>query len=66
MVLEESARVGQIYDGFGKPGQGPEWVANKLAGIWDPIWNHDLKQEVDTALKKLENNPEFKCIKPSL
>jgi len=66
MVLEESARAGRIYDGFGKPGQGPEWVASKLVGIWDAIWDHDLKQEVDVALKKLENNPEFKCIKPCL
>lgn len=66
MVLEESARVGRIYDGFGKPGQGPEWAANNLAGVWDSIWDHDLKQEVDTALKKLENDPEFKYIKPSL
>lgn len=66
MVLEASARAGRIYDGFGKPSQGPEWAASMLTGIWEPIWHHDLKAEVDAALEKLEDNPAFGFAKSRL
>lgn len=59
MVLEESTRAGRIYDSFGKPGCGVDWAQQELAGIWEPIWHHDLKQEVDEALKELEKDPAF-------
>lgn len=54
MVLEASARAGRIFDGFGKPGCDAEWARRELAGIWEPVWNHDLKQEVDEELTKLD------------
>ncbi|KAF9446112.1 FAD/NAD(P)-binding domain-containing protein [Macrolepiota fuliginosa MF-IS2] len=60
LVLEESARVGRIYDSFGKPGCGVDWAQQQLAGIWEFIWHHDLKQEVDEALKKLDDDPMFR------
>jgi salicylate hydroxylase len=54
MVLEASARAGRIYDSFGKPGCDAEWARQELVGMWEPVWNHDLRKEVDDAI--LEQN----------
>lgn len=59
MVAEQSARVGRIYESFGKPGCGVEWAQRELPGIWEPVWHHDLKQEVDKAIERLQNDPSF-------
>lgn len=66
MVLGASARAGRIFDSFGKPDCGPEWAARVVAGIWEPVWHHDLKKEVDLALKALEDNPKFMHTKSRL
>ncbi|KXN88935.1 Salicylate hydroxylase [Leucoagaricus sp. SymC.cos] len=66
MVLEASARAGRIFDSFGKPACGPEWAAAMVAGIWDPVWHHDLKKEVDEALRNLEKDPGFSYNKSHL
>ncbi len=59
MVLEQSAKAGRIYESFGKPGCGVEWAQSQLPGIWEPVWRHDLKREVDEAIERLQNDPSF-------
>jgi salicylate hydroxylase len=65
-VLELSARAGRIFDSFGKPGCGPGWVQDMVTAIWEPVWLHDLKKEVNEALQTLEDNPAFMYTKPRL
>lgn len=59
MVVEQSARAGRIYESFGKPGCGVEWAQRELPGIWEPVWHHDLKREVDGAIETLQKDPSF-------
>ncbi|KAJ7460974.1 FAD/NAD-P-binding domain-containing protein [Mycena galericulata] len=53
MVLERSFRAGIIYEGYGKPGYGADDMEGHLAGIWEPIWRHDLDGDVATAIASL-------------
>jgi salicylate hydroxylase len=66
MVLEASAHAGRIFDGLGKPGCGPEWAASMVSGIWEPVWHHNLSQDVDVELRKLEGHPGFMGSGPRL
>ncbi|KAJ7611592.1 FAD/NAD-P-binding domain-containing protein [Roridomyces roridus] len=53
MVLERSFRAGVIYESFGKPGYGLQDMEGHLAGIWEPIWRHDLSGDISTAMAAL-------------
>ncbi|KXN82116.1 Salicylate hydroxylase [Leucoagaricus sp. SymC.cos] len=66
MILEASARAGRIFDGFGKPTCGPEWAGSMVAGIWESVWRHDLKKDVEEALKFLEGSSDFSYQKTHL
>jgi len=60
MVLERSFRAGVIYESFGKPGYstGGE-MEGHLAGIWEPIWRHDLDGDVAAAVASLKEQGVF-------
>ncbi|KAJ6582846.1 FAD/NAD(P)-binding domain-containing protein [Mycena sp. CBHHK59/15] len=53
MVLERSFRAGVIYESYGKPGYLAADMAGHLAGIWEPIWRHDLDGDVASAIASL-------------
>ncbi|KAF6754328.1 salicylate hydroxylase [Ephemerocybe angulata] len=54
MVARESARMGRLYHGFG-PGEGGNTIKQtqeQVAGIWEPVWYHDLEKEVSQHLNR--------------
>ncbi|KAJ7118762.1 salicylate hydroxylase [Mycena epipterygia] len=59
MVLERSFRAGVIYEGYGKPGYGLSDMEGHLAGIWEPIWRHDLDVDVASAIASLKDRGSF-------
>ncbi|KAF8191424.1 FAD/NAD(P)-binding domain-containing protein [Mycena galopus ATCC 62051] len=57
MVLERSFRAGVIYESFGKPGYSSnQEMEGHLAGIWEPIWRHDLDADVAAAVESLKEH----------
>ncbi|KAF8167757.1 salicylate hydroxylase [Crassisporium funariophilum] len=54
MVLERSIRMGNLYESFGPGKYNTEEMRHHLAGMWEPVWNHDLEAEVSRALEKIE------------
>ncbi|KAJ7684581.1 FAD/NAD-P-binding domain-containing protein [Mycena polygramma] len=62
MVLERSARAGTIYESFGKPGYGVNEMEAHLAGIWEPIWRHDLDADVASAIASLKEQGAFPAV----
>ncbi|KAJ6488508.1 FAD/NAD-P-binding domain-containing protein [Mycena vitilis] len=62
MVLERSARAGTIYESFGKPGYGVNEMEALLAGIWEPIWRHDLDADVASAIASLKKQGAFPAV----
>ncbi|KAJ7043105.1 FAD/NAD-P-binding domain-containing protein [Mycena alexandri] len=57
MVLKESFRAGVLYEALGKPGYGPNDMEGHLAGIFEPIWRHDLDGDVASAIANLGSFP---------
>lgn len=51
MVLEGSARAGDVYDSY-TPGR-EQLTADQLVDIWGPVWHHDLEKEMDEIISKL-------------
>jgi hypothetical protein len=62
MVLERSHRAGVIYEGYGKPGYGLSEMEGHLAGIWEPIWRHDLDADVASAIASLRERGSFPAV----
>jgi len=54
MVLEGSLRAGVIFESYGSPGYGADDMEGHLAGIWEPIWRHDLDGDVAAAIAKVK------------
>ena len=50
MVLEGSARAGDVYDAY-TPGR-EQLTADQLVDIWGPVWHHDLEKEMDEIISK--------------
>ncbi|KAJ7702234.1 hypothetical protein B0H17DRAFT_1043306 [Mycena rosella] len=60
MVLERSHRAGVIYEAYGKPGyESAGDMEGHLAGIWEPIWRHDLDADVASAIAGLQQRGAF-------
>ncbi|KAJ6606427.1 hypothetical protein DFH09DRAFT_1256858 [Mycena vulgaris] len=59
MVLERSSRAGVIYEAYGKPGYDLHEMEGHLAGIWEPIWRHDLDADVASAIAGLQERGYF-------
>ncbi|KAF4611487.1 hypothetical protein D9613_004134 [Agrocybe pediades] len=53
MVLQRSIKMGQIYDSYGPCLYDKQEMRAQLTGMYEPIWNHDLLAEVDSALQRL-------------
>ncbi|KAF5384994.1 hypothetical protein D9615_001183 [Tricholomella constricta] len=53
MVLKMSADAGDIYEGRGMAGNTVPDMRKQLAGIWGPVWHHDLAGEVRRAINNL-------------
>ncbi|KAF4573286.1 hypothetical protein EYR36_007797 [Pleurotus pulmonarius] len=60
MVLEGSARTGRIMERYGKSGYSNEEMRTQLAGMWGPIWHHDLNEDINKAVGTLKENHVFK------
>jgi salicylate hydroxylase len=63
MVLKESFRAGVIYENFGKAGYatGAD-IEGHLAGIWEPIWHHNLDEDVAAAIASLQEQGSFPAV----
>ncbi|KAJ7789406.1 salicylate hydroxylase [Mycena olivaceomarginata] len=63
MVLKESFRAGVIYENFGKAGYdtGAD-IEGHLAGIWEPIWRHNLDGDVAAAIASLQEQGSFPAV----
>lgn len=59
MVLHRSFRAGVIYEAFGKPGYAAADMGKHLAGMWEPIWRHDLDADVASAVASLQQRGSF-------
>ncbi|KAG5220616.1 FAD/NAD(P)-binding domain-containing protein [Salix suchowensis] len=59
-VLEASARMGRITERYGKSGYSNEEMRTQLAGIWGPVWHHDLSEDVNKAVEMLREKRVFK------
>ncbi len=47
--------MGNVYDNFGPGGFTGEEIRERLKGMFEPVWNHDLEAQVSTAItEKLE------------
>ncbi|KAK7035754.1 salicylate hydroxylase [Favolaschia claudopus] len=63
MVLERSFRAGVVCESFGKPGyMTPSEMEGHLAGIWEPIWRHDLEGDYATAVSTLKADGVFPAV----
>ncbi|KAL4269099.1 FAD/NAD(P)-binding domain superfamily protein [Pleurotus pulmonarius] len=60
MVLEGSARTGRIMERYGKSGYSNEEMRTQLAGMWGPVWHHDLTEDISKAVATLKENRVFK------
>jgi hypothetical protein len=56
MVHTRSYEAGKIYDSFRGDAQQ---LQDRLSGIRDPIWEHDLEKELTMALERLRNDNVF-------
>ena len=53
MVLERSLKMGEIYDNFGPNHYSVEDMRQRLPGMWEPVWLHDLEAEVNEAIEAM-------------
>lgn len=57
MVLQRSIDMGNIYDNYGPGGFSAEEMAQRLRGMYEPVWHHDLEAQVSAAINtKMEKN----------
>jgi salicylate hydroxylase len=59
MVQQASIIAGDIYDWYGKSEFTVEEMRERLSGIWDPIWHHDLEADIAKAVQSLKENGSF-------
>ena len=45
--------MGEIYDNFGPNHYSVEDMRQRLPGMWEPVWLHDLEAEVNEAIEAL-------------
>ncbi|KAJ7894048.1 hypothetical protein B0H13DRAFT_2526053 [Mycena leptocephala] len=55
MVLARSLEAGVIYESYDEMG-------GHLAGIWEPIWRHDIDGDVASAIASLEKQGSFTAL----
>ncbi|KAJ8469579.1 hypothetical protein ONZ45_g16846 [Pleurotus djamor] len=52
MVLEASARTGRCYEAYTEDIPAEE-AKEGLQGIWDPVWHHDIENDINDAFGTL-------------
>ncbi|KAF9270738.1 salicylate hydroxylase [Marasmius fiardii PR-910] len=52
-VLERSTKAAEIYDNFGPGGYDASEMAARLRCRWEPVWNYDVHQVIETSFQKL-------------
>ncbi|KZT08532.1 FAD/NAD(P)-binding domain-containing protein [Laetiporus sulphureus 93-53] len=60
MVWDGSVRAGEIYDGYGEHGLSAEGVTEDLGRLWDPVWYHNLDDDLQSAVKWLRETSAFR------
>lgn len=45
--------MGRIYENYGPSRYDIEEMQQRLAGMWEPVWRHDLESQVSLALKDI-------------
>ena len=50
---------GRIYEGFGPSGDTFEGMRRDLEGIWDPVWRHEVMDDIEGAIRRLEVEGAF-------
>jgi len=60
MVLRGSAAAGHIYENYFPGGYSYEEVKANLQGIWQPVWYHNLEDDMNAAIKLLEEQGHFR------
>ncbi|THV01451.1 FAD/NAD(P)-binding domain-containing protein [Dendrothele bispora CBS 962.96] len=59
-VLHGSTRAGEIYDSFHPTAKNDvETTAKLLNEIWEPVWNYDLKKDLEKCVGALEEQGVF-------
>ncbi|KAF8899139.1 salicylate hydroxylase [Infundibulicybe gibba] len=53
MVLEWSIQMGKIYESFTGQATDAEDIVKRLSGMWEPVWHHDLTQEINNAIQQI-------------
>ncbi|KAG6811860.1 hypothetical protein H0H92_005531 [Tricholoma furcatifolium] len=56
MVLERSAKAGDIYEGRGAGGATISQTQEQVADLWEPVWHYNLEGVVKNALKSVHGN----------
>lgn len=60
MVLAESTKSGDIYEGFGPSGNSIEGLRKDLYGAWDKVWHYDVMKDAEAAVASLAETGVFK------
>ncbi|OAX38393.1 hypothetical protein K503DRAFT_691684, partial [Rhizopogon vinicolor AM-OR11-026] len=61
MILRRSVWAGELYDSLQGDDDG-EVIASlrkQLSTLWNPVWHHDLGQDVEVALQRLRDMGTF-------
>lgn len=59
MVWEASYKAGRVYDGFGDHGLSPEGVKQDIGRQWDPVYKHDIDNDIEQAVAWLKEMSVF-------
>ena len=59
IVQRAGVIAGDTYEGYGETGFAAEEMRERLAGIWDPVWYHDLEADISKAVDWLKANGSF-------
>ncbi|KAF9011066.1 hypothetical protein BDQ17DRAFT_1405602 [Cyathus striatus] len=53
-VLNRSHNAGYVYESCGDHGFDAKKVREKLSGIWDKVWHHDIIADIEAAIQQSE------------
>lgn len=54
MVWEGSYKAGRSYDGCGGHGLNAAGLAKDIGTQWNPVWFHDINDDIRTAIDELK------------
>ncbi|ESK92134.1 salicylate hydroxylase [Moniliophthora roreri MCA 2997] len=59
-VLERSTRAGETYDNYHPAKLDASMVAERIKGQWEPVWNYDVRQELESSIQRLYDEGVFR------